>query len=150
MKVMSDGLPVCGNVNNLNTVATDMWDVSQNMPSSQSGLSQTFFQHKGLGSNIESLFMQAYDPYNFPAANLYEWDNCEGESASFGVRNFTIKADGEVYEQPYSLFNVSSPASNANSFRVPFNTQLELFEDEQLQATLKCENVTGCGCMTAT
>lgn len=129
MRAMSDGLPVCGTVKVLYAVATHMWDLSQNTPSSQSGLSQTFFQHKGLGGDVESVFMQLYDPYNFPAANLYEWDNCEGESTSLGVRNFTQYANGDVYEKPYSSFNVSYPAKNANSFKVPFNTQLELFED---------------------
>lgn len=27
--------------------------------------------------------------------------------------------------------------------------QLDLYDDDELQATLKCENATGCGCMTA-
>lgn len=102
LRVMSDGLPVCGTVKILYAVSTHMWDLAQNTPSSQSGASQTFFQHKGLGGDIESVFLQMYDPYNFPAANLYEWDSCQGESASLGVRNFTVNALGEVYEQPYS------------------------------------------------
>jgi hypothetical protein len=76
MRVQAGGFPVCGTVKILYSVCTHMWDLAQNTPSSQSGWSQTFFEHKGLGGDVETVFMQLYDPYNFPAANLYEWDSC--------------------------------------------------------------------------
>lgn len=32
---------------------------------------------------------------------------------------------------------------------MPYNVQLELYENDQLLDTIKCENAAGCGCMTA-
>ena len=89
--------------------------------------------------------MGLYDPYNYPAVTLYEWDGCEGESGSLGVRNFTY-SDGMVSEYKYSTWNLTYPAKDANSFVVPYNSKIEMYESGKFVDTLECTSPEGCGC----
>jgi len=62
------------------------YDLTQNTPSSQSGVSSTWFDVTGLGGNINTAYVQFYDPYNYPAATFFEDSNCARESTSYGSR----------------------------------------------------------------
>jgi len=129
LEVAADGVPVCGIVHFLAWCWNNLWDLNQNTPSSQSGYLQTYFEHNGLGGNINTVFVQLYDPYNYPAVTLYEWDSCEGESSSIGVRNFTYNSEtNTVTEKEHSSWPVDYPAKDANSFIIPYNTRAEFYE----------------------
>jgi hypothetical protein len=90
-----------------------------------------------------------YDQYNYPSVTLFEWDSCEGESSSYGVRNFTYNpTENQVYEEPYSSWvDIGYPAEDANSFFVPYNVKIELYDGNDYKGSMQCEDKYGCGCM---
>jgi hypothetical protein len=67
-------------------------DFAQNTPSSQAGQAAANFGHVGLGGNIETVYVQLYDPYNFQNVNYFEQDDCTGQSMNFAAHNYTIDA----------------------------------------------------------
>lgn len=67
-------------------------DFGQNTPSSSAGLQAATFERMGLGGNIETVYVQLYDPYNFQNVNFFEYDNCTGQSLNFAAHNYTMDA----------------------------------------------------------
>jgi hypothetical protein len=59
-------------------MTSGFWDLFQNTPSSISGNNTQEYPDLGLGGNVNSVTVQLYDPYNFPAVNLFEDDGCVG------------------------------------------------------------------------
>lgn len=72
----ADGIPVCRIVKFIASVTGDFFDLFQNTPSSQSGEISTNYDDVGLGGNINTAYVQFYDPYNYPAATFFEDDDC--------------------------------------------------------------------------
>ncbi len=103
-------------------MTSGFWDLFQNTPSSISGYNTQSYPDLGLGGNVNSVTVQLYDPYNFPAVNLFEDDGCTGQSMAFGVRNFTVSgpSNAPVFtEIPEAQYNLIYPALNANSILIP-------------------------------
>jgi hypothetical protein len=72
----ASGFPVCGLVRFFSDISSGFWDLFQNTPSSSSGLNEQSYEMVGLGGNVNSVTIQLYDPYNFPAVNLFESSGC--------------------------------------------------------------------------
>ena len=89
-------VPVCKVVKFFSEITSFFWDEFQNTPSSQSGNLTASYNDLGLGGNINSVTVQLYDLYNFPAVTLFEYANCTVQSQSFGVRNFTVGGNSTV------------------------------------------------------
>jgi hypothetical protein len=71
-------VPVCKIVKFFSQITSGFWDVTQDTPSSCSGECSAQFEHIGLGGNVNSVAVQFYDPYNFPAVSIFEYDYCGG------------------------------------------------------------------------
>lgn len=147
MEAAAGGFPVCGTLKFIHDIFKSLFpNFSQNNPSSQAGKHSTYFDHRGLGGNINTIVMQMYDPYNFPSVTIWEWDDCEGESATYGVRSFERSGD-QITEIQSGQISVDTPAEDGNSFYLPYNTKLELIHRGEVKATLTCDwDVEGCGC----
>lgn len=133
-------IPVCKIVKFFSQITDGFWDLGQNTPSSCSGECSAEFGDVGLGGNINSVAVQFYDPYNFPAVSIFENDYCAGQSTSFGVRNFTVigtSTDPIVTEKPYAIYtNLGYPALNGNSIYIPWYTTAYFFNSGKLVQTL--------------
>jgi len=101
----------------------------------------------GLGGNVNSVTLQLYDPYNFPAVNLFEYDGCTGQSGAYGVRNFTVSGPSNapiITEIPKSTYNLVYPALNANSILIPPYIEVESYNKGSFQQSYKTSNLTEC------
>jgi len=91
--------------------------------------------------------VQLYDPYNFPAVNLFEDDGCTGQSMAFGVRNFTVSGptNAPVFEEfKKSSYNLIYPALNANSIWIPPYTEVESFQNGNFQYSYTTSDLYEC------
>lgn len=85
----------------------------------------TSFSKVGLGGNINSVAVQFYDPFNYPAVSIYEYAGCSEESTAYGVRSFNVTGTRfkpnvqQGYNSSYP--KISYPALNGNSALVPLN-----------------------------
>lgn len=132
MMTATGGFPVCGTIKFLVWGWNHLWDLDQKTPSSQSGPQTTWFKHPGLGGDINTLYVNLYDPYNYPAVTIFEWDSCHGESQSLGARNFTYyPSDGSVTEEEATTFEIKYPAMNGDSFSIPYNVQITLYHNDK-------------------
>lgn len=126
----AEGFPVCGTIKFFTDMTSGFWDLFQDTSSSISGNYTMSYPDLGTGGNVNSVTMQLYDPYNFPAVNLFEGDGCTGQSMAFGVRNFTVSGttnDPVFTEIPKSTYSLIYPALNANSIWIPPYTEVESF-----------------------
>lgn len=101
----------------------------------------------GLGGNVNSVTVQLYDPYNFPAVNLFENDGCTGQSMAFGVRNFTVSGptNAPVFKEiAESTYNLVYPALNANSILIPPYVEVKTYNSGSFKQSNPVANTTQC------
>ena len=78
-------------------------DFAQNTPSSQAGQLSAIYEHLGLGGNINTIYVQLYDTYNFQAVNIFENDGCAGQSLNFASHNYTMNYTSDYLSETYWL-----------------------------------------------